>query len=132
MRRLRSSILPAACGLLLAIGGATEAAEPMPPAAVKEAAAAAEPDGATRPLSGEIDARLAAELVEAREALDAAAQRVADADAVYSRMRHSNRPRGAAREEIVTERAQARSAWVEARDRYEALERRAREAGLEP
>ena len=68
----------------------------------------------------------AADLERAAEVLAEAKARSAAADAAYSRMRHSNRPRGAARQVIVLERSQAHRALLDALEHYEALERGAR------
>ena len=57
-----------------------------------------------------------------RELADARARSL-EADAAYSRMKSRNRPRGAAREEIVQERYAARQALQEAQARYDALKR---------
>jgi hypothetical protein len=63
----------------------------------------------------------ASDLEQAAQALAEAQARSDAADAAYARMRHSNRPRGAAREAIVRERSEAHKALSEARERYEAL-----------
>jgi len=60
-------------------------------------------------------------LERAAEALAEAEARSANADAAYSRMRRRNHPRGAAREQIVRERAEAQQALVAARAEYDAL-----------
>jgi hypothetical protein len=105
----RRAIVLAGC-LVLALGGG--------PAALFAAESTTDTDpsaGAEAPESS------ADELERAAEALAEAKARSAAADAAYSRMRHSNRPRGAKREMIVLERAQAHRALLEAVERYEAL-----------
>ena len=88
---------------------------------------AAEPAADTDSSAGAQAARpSAADLERAAEALAEAKKRSAAADAAYSRMRRSNRPRGAARQAIVLERSQAHRALLDAVEHYEALERRAR------
>ena len=75
-------------------------------------------------------ANLAADTESPADALEAAADALAEAEArnaqaeaAYSRMRHSNRPRGAAREAIVRERTDAQRALADARTRYDELKR---------
>jgi hypothetical protein len=113
-RWCQRGILFAACLALTLAGGAgaAHAAEPTP-----DASAGAEAQAAGS--SAEDLERAAAALAEAQA-------RSAAADAAYSRMRHSNRPRGAAREAIVRERTEARKALLEVQERYEALQRGAR------
>ena len=107
-RRHRTILLAACLALALAAGGATSlAAEP---------AADAQSDPAEQAASSP-----AKTLKQAEEALAEAQARSDAADAAYSRMRHSNRPRGAAREAIVQERTDAHKALAEAQERYEAL-----------
>ena len=106
--RHRTLLLAGGLALALAAGGvAAFAAEP-----VVEAAPDAQAQAALSP---------AEELEQAAEALEKAKARSAAADAAYSRMRRSNRPRGAKREMIVLERSQAHRALLEAVERYEAL-----------
>ena len=107
-RRHRMMLLAGCLALALAGGaGVPLAAEP---------AADAQPDAAAQAAGS-----LASDLEQATQALAEAQARSDAADAAYSRMRHSNRPRGAAREAIVRERAEANKALVEAQERYEAL-----------
>lgn len=66
---------------------------------------------------------VAAALERAERELSEARQRSLEADAAYSRMKSRNRPRGAARDEIVRERMAARQALKEAQARYDALKK---------
>ncbi|HEY5658618.1 MAG TPA: hypothetical protein VIY27_12590 [Myxococcota bacterium] len=110
--RRRTLLLASCLALALAGGGSGPlAAEP----AAKAPGARAAQDSASLP----------ADLEQAAEALAAAEARSEAADAAYSRMRRSNRPRGAARDAIVRERIDAREALVAAREHYEALAGRA-------
>ena len=109
-RNRRATVLAGCFALALAGGpAALLAAEPAADTDSSAGAQAAEPS--------------AADLEQAAEALEEAKGRSVAADAAYSRMRHSNRPRGAARQAILQERAQAHRALLEAVEHYEALER---------
>ena len=62
-------------------------------------------------------------LERAEKELADARSRSLEADAAYSRMKSRNRPRGAARDEIVRERMAARQALQEAQARYDELKK---------
>jgi hypothetical protein len=118
MRRMhrqckRRAIALAACLALALAGG---------PAALLAAEPAADLDSSA---GAEVAEPSADDLERAAEALAEAKGRSKAADAAYSRMRHSNRPRGAKRDAILQERAQAHRALLEALEHYEALERAA-------
>ena len=113
-QRNRRAIALAGC-LALALAGGPAALLAAEPAADADSSAGAEP---AEPAADELE--------RAAEALAEAKGRSVAADAAYSRMRHSNRPRGAKRDMIVLERSQAHRALLEAVERYEALERSAR------
>lgn len=113
-QRNRRMIFLAGCLALMLAGG---------PAALLAAEPAADADSSAGVQAAESSAT---ELERAAEALDEAKGRSAAADAAYSRMKRSNRPRGAKREAIVQERSQAHRALLDAVERYEALERGAR------
>jgi hypothetical protein len=68
-------------------------------------------------------ADVAAALERAEKELADARTRSLEADAAYSRMKSRNRPRGAARDEIVRERMAARQALQEAQARYDELKK---------
>ena len=114
MRRIhrqysRRAIALTGCLVLTLVGG---------PAALFAAESAA---GADSSAGAEAAESSADELERAAEALADAKLRSAAADAAYSRMRHRNWPRGARRDAILAERAQAHRALLEAVERYEAL-----------
>jgi len=74
------------------------------------------------PASLTTDAESPADALQAAaDALAEAEARKVQAEAAYSRMRHSNRPRGAAREAIVRERTESQRALLDARARYDEL-----------
>jgi hypothetical protein len=117
-QRNRRAIVLAGCLALALAGG---------PAALLAAEPAAEPAADTDSSAGVQAAEPSAtDLERAAEALAEAKGRSVAADAAYSRMKRSNRPRGAARHAIVQERAQAHRALLDALEHYEALERGAR------
>jgi hypothetical protein len=66
---------------------------------------------------------VSAALERAEKELADARSRSLDADGAYSRMKSRNRPRGAARDEIVRERIAARQALQEAQARYDELKK---------
>lgn len=113
-QRNRRAIVLAGC-LALALAGGPDALFAAEPAADTDSSAGAQ---AAEPS--------ATDLERAAEVLAEAKARSAAADAAYSRMRRSNRPRGAARQAIVLERSQAHRALLDAVEHYEALERGAR------
>ncbi|MDH3521167.1 MAG: hypothetical protein OEM49_11985 [Myxococcales bacterium] len=116
-------------GALLACASLAGSLAGAQPAAGQEAAAEAA-RGSTTAVgdAGPSEAKplTAAEALElARQALEEAEGRKVAADAAYARMRRRNEPRGAAREEIVRERKEARMAYEAARAAYEAARERA-------
>ena len=68
---------------------------------------------------------IAVALERAERDLEDARARSLQADSAYSRMKSRNRPRGAARDEIVRERMAARQALQEAQARYDELKQQA-------
>ncbi len=71
-------------------------------------------------------------LREARGAVAEARSRQQAAEIAYTRMRHHNRGRGAAKEAILVEREEARRELAEAGQRLEELAEQARRAGVPP
>lgn len=98
------------------IDAAAAASAPEAPVVLAQGRAATLPTG---------NPTLAAEFERAKQALEDAEYRMSEADASYSRMRRSRRPRGAAKQEILQERADAHEAHAEAKAEYDALKRRA-------
>ncbi|MDX1648537.1 MAG: hypothetical protein R3263_01665 [Myxococcota bacterium] len=71
-------------------------------------------------------------LAEAQEEIEAARERLEDAEAAYARARHDDYPRGEAMAEIEQEMEEARAELEEAKERLPELVEEARRAGVLP
>lgn len=74
----------------------------------------------------------AQQLATAKQRVDAAEQRLAEAEAAYARARHDQYPRGEALAKIERERSDARRDLAAARKELDALVEEARRAGVLP